>query len=59
MGALTIFALGQYLAKRGKAGETVLLRALNCLQGASYIDLAERRKKDETFLFGWLANRVA
>jgi lysozyme family protein len=59
MGALTIFALGQYLAKRGKAGETVLLRALNCLQGASYIELTERRKKDETFLFGWLANRVA
>jgi lysozyme family protein len=58
MGALTLYALGKYLEKRGKAGETVLLRALNCLQGAGYIELAERRSKDEHFLFGWLANRV-
>lgn len=59
MGALTLFALGQFLAKRGKDGETVLLRTLNCLQGASYIDIAEHRPKDERFVFGWMLNRVA
>lgn len=59
MGALTLFALGQFLSRRGKDGETVLLRALNCLQGASYIELAERRSTDERFLYGWLRTRVA
>lgn len=59
MGALTLFALGQFLAKRGKPGETVLLRVLNSLQGASYIDIAEHRPKDEAFVYGWFLNRVA
>jgi len=36
----------------------VLCRALNCLQGAYYIELAERREKDERFVYGWLKNRV-
>lgn len=59
MGALTLFALGQFLSKRGKDGEIVLLRALNCLQGASYIELAEHRPKDEAFVYGWLLRRVS
>ena len=33
-------------------------RALNCLQGAFYIELTERRQKDERFAYGWLLNRV-
>lgn len=59
MGALSLFSLGQFLAKRGHDGEVVLLRALNCLQGASYINIAEQRPKDEAFVYGWLLNRVA
>lgn len=39
-------------------GETVLLRALEALQGERYLRLAERRPANETFLYGWLANRV-
>ena len=42
-----------------EAGEHVMLRALNCLQGAFYINLSRSRQKDETFLYGWLDNRVA
>jgi lysozyme family protein len=57
-GPATVAALKAFLSKRGKEGETVLLRALNCLQGEFYIDLAERRPKDEVFLLGWLLNRV-
>ncbi len=57
-GPATIASLKAFLSKRGKEGETVLLRALNCLQGEFYIDLAERRPKDEFFLLGWLLNRV-
>ena len=58
MGPATIDALRAYLAKRGRMGETVLLRALNVLQGTHYIELAERRQKDEAFVLGWLLNRV-
>lgn len=58
-GPATVRALRAYLAKRGKEGEVVLLRALNALQGAYYIDLARRRPKDEEFLYGWLRTRVA
>lgn len=58
IGNKTVEALGTFLALRKQAGETVLLRALNCQQGAFYIDLAERREKDERFVFGWFLQRV-
>lgn len=51
-------ALKAYMAKRGRDGEVVLLRALDCQQGAFYLDLARRRPKDEAFAFGWLLHRV-
>lgn len=59
IGPGTAEALKAFLAKRGVAGETVLLKALNCLQGARYIELAEANERDETFVLGWLANRVS
>ena len=58
IGAATLGALTAFLRLRGKDGETVLLRALNCLQGAFYITLAEARQKDERFVFGWLMQRI-
>lgn len=54
----TIGALRAYLDKRGKRGEKVLYRMLNSLQGAFYVTLAERREKDESFVYGWYENRV-
>ena len=55
----TLAALDAFLAKRGtKSGETVLLRALEALQGERYLRLAERRPANEAFLYGWLANRI-
>jgi Co/Zn/Cd efflux system component len=36
----------------------VLVAALNALLGEFLIDLAERRPKDEAFLYGWLKARV-
>lgn len=59
VGPATIRTLQLYLSKRHKDGETVLIRGLNCLQGAFYVNLAERRQKDEAFLYGWLLNRVS
>lgn len=55
IGPATINALRGYLSTRN---ELVLSRALNCLQGTFYIELAERREKDERFVYGWLRNRV-
>ena len=58
VGPRTLAALAAFLAHRGAAGETVLLRAVEALQGERYLDLAERRPANEAFLYGWLANRI-
>ena len=58
-GSSTLGALDAFLSLRGKgSGETVLLRALEALQGERYLRLAERRPANEAFLYGWLANRI-
>lgn len=51
-------ALIKYLEHRKDEGEIILLRALNCLQGAFLLELCEARPKDERFIYGWLLNRV-
>jgi lysozyme family protein len=59
IGSETLAALGAFLKARGRvSGETVLLRALEALQGERYLRLAERRPANEAFLYGWLANRI-
>jgi lysozyme family protein len=58
VGPATISCLERLLQVRGKAGETVLLKALEALQGERYIHLAELRPANEAFLYGWLANRI-
>ncbi len=58
VGPALLGALQAFLRRRGGEGETVLLKALNCLQGARYVELAEARPANEAFEFGWLANRV-
>jgi lysozyme family protein len=59
VGPATLAALDAFLAVRGQtSGETVLMRALEALQGERYLRLAERRPANEAFLYGWLANRI-
>ncbi len=58
IGPETLDALRRYGAVRTKSGETILLRALDALQGERYLRLAERRPANEAFLYGWLANRI-
>lgn len=57
-GQATRFALQSLLQVRGEAGARAVIKALNCLQGAHYIDITERRAANEEFVFGWLTNRV-
>ena len=54
----TVAALCIFLEKREPRGESVLVKALEALQGERYLDLAERRPANEAFLYGWLANRL-
>ena len=59
IGEQTLRALDMFITVRGSGtGETVLLRALEALQGERYLRLAERRPANEAFLYGWLANRI-
>lgn len=58
IGGRTIDALKAFRAVRGPAGDKVLLKALEAMQGERYITLAESRPANEAFLYGWLANRV-
>ena len=58
IGPGTLAALDAFLKIRGANGESVLLRALEALQGERYLRLAERRPANEAFLYGWLANRI-
>jgi lysozyme family protein len=58
IGGITLAALTAFLDHRGPAGETVLIKAVEALQGERYLTLAERRPANEAFLYGWLANRI-
>jgi lysozyme family protein len=58
IGRATLTALECFFKKRGSAGEDVLLKAVDALQGAHYLRLAETRPSQEAFLYGWLANRI-
>jgi lysozyme family protein len=58
IGPATLAALDAFMAIRGASGETVILRAVEALQGERYLRLAERRPANEAFLYGWLANRI-
>ena len=59
LGDASLAALDRFLSVRGMSdGETVLLRAMEALQGERYLRLAERRPANEAFLYGWLANRI-
>ena len=59
LGAQSLGALAAFLTWRGQEGAAVMLRALNCLQAARYLDITEANKTQRRFLFGWLRTRVA
>lgn len=59
IGKATVETFRSYMAKRGKLGETVMLRSLNSQQGTYYLQRCEDREANEEFVFGWHANRVA
>ena len=58
IGPRTLSALNHCLALRGKQGEEVLIKALNCSQGAYYLDITEKNKGNEEFIYGWMKARI-
>lgn len=58
IGLATLGSLASLYKARGMKGRVVMMLAMNALQGNAYIELAERREKDERFLFGWFWHRV-
>ncbi len=58
IGGATLAAIEALIAARGNAGVRVLVRAMNALQGARYVELTEQRPANEAFAFGWLDKRV-
>lgn len=58
IGPGTLAVLDAFLARRGSEGESVLLKAVEALQGARYLAIAEQRPRNEAFVYGWLANRI-
>ena len=58
MGMTTVHSLKLYMDYRGADGETVMLRCLNCQEGAYFMELCRKYSKDEKFVFGWYLNRV-
>ena len=59
LGSATIKAYKGLCDKRGdSAVEKVLYNGLNSMQAVHYIELAESREKDETFVYGQLLHRT-
>lgn len=58
IGRKSIAALHSFYAKRGVTGAKVMLKAINALQGAFYIEISRTRKANEDFTFGWFSNRI-
>lgn len=58
VGPLTLLALDAFKAKRGAAGEAVLLKALDGFQVGRYAEITESRPANEAFFYGWIANRI-
>jgi lysozyme family protein len=58
IGPRTHEALAKFIKERGRDGEEVLLKAINCTQGERYLAITESRRANESFIFGWVKNRV-
>lgn len=58
IGKMSMFALRGFQIKRGAAGEAVLLKTLDGFQLGRYADITEAREANETFFYGWVANRI-
>jgi lysozyme family protein len=57
VGNLTLSALEIALKSR-KNMEELILKTMNCIRGAFFVEIAERREKSKKFMYGWMGNRI-
>lgn len=58
IGNVTLGALRAFIKWRGKEGISVMLRALNSVQGTRYLEITEAKRSQRKFLYGWMLKRV-
>lgn len=58
VGPVTLEVLKGFVQWRGAEGRKALLCALNALQGARYLEIAEARPSQRRFVYGWVTKRV-
>lgn len=58
IGPVTLDALAKFAKYRGTEGLTVLTKAMNSLQTARYVEIAEKKESQEDFIYGWLRTRT-
>jgi lysozyme family protein len=58
IGEVTLECFRKFMRWRGAEGARVMVAALNCTQGARYLELAENNDSQESFLYGWIRSRV-
>ncbi len=58
IGDITIETLKHMIKARKLKAASMLYKMINCLQGAFYIKLSERRSKDKKFIYGWFNQRI-
>lgn len=58
IGKRSVEAFQRFFVKRGMVGIKVLASLLNGLQSARYVDICERDRTQEVFMYGWVNNRV-
>lgn len=58
VGRMTIAAAQGLKDKRGAAAGEVVRKAIDSLQGARYVEIAEKNASQEAFAYGWFANRL-
>lgn len=59
IGPATARALSAFKKADGTKGEIILLKMLNCLQGARYIEITKNRPANEAFVRGWFDHRIS
>lgn len=58
IGLSVISAMQSFINVRKAAGTVTMTKAFVCLRGARYIDIAERKPNNESFIYGWITNRI-
>lgn len=59
IGPVTLDALRQYVRHHGGDGISVITRAVNCLQGAFYLELGRRNRVQRKYTFGRFKQRIS